>query len=396
MRERLAVEGGRPVRERFLPYGHHHVDEADIRAVVGVLRSDWLTTGPMVPKFEETFAAKVGSRYAVALSSGTAALHGAVFAAGIGTGDEVITTPLTFVASANCVLYQDGTPVFADIQADTLNIDPTQVAIKITSRTRAIIPVDFAGQAADYDELAAIAEEHGLVVIEDAAHALGATYKSRNIGTMATMTVFSLHPVKHITSGEGGVVTTDDPELARRLRIFRNHGITSEVRERLSEGAWLYEMAALGYNYRLTDVQCALALSQLDKLEAWLARRRAIAARYNAAFCEMPELEPPVIRADRDPAWHIYVIRLNLARLRVGRAEVFRALRAENIGVNVHYILVTWHPYYQKLGHTKGEVPAAEEAYERVLTLPLFPGMDEVDVEDVIVAVQKVVAAYRR
>lgn len=396
MRERLAVEGGRPVRDRFLPYGHHRVDEADIRAVVEVLRSDWLTSGPTVTKFETAFAAKVGSRYAVAVSSGTAALHCAVFGAGIGLGDEVITTPLTFVASANCVLYQAGTPVFADIQPDTLNIDAGEVVIKITQRTRAIIPVDFAGQAADHDELAAIAEEHGLVVIEDAAHALGATYKGRKIGTVATMTVFSLHPVKHITSGEGGVVTTDDPELARRLRIFRNHGITTEVRERLSEGAWLYEMPALGYNYRLTDIQCALALSQLDKLEAWLARRRAIAARYNAAFCEMPELECPVIRRDRESAWHIYVIRLNLARLRVSRAEVFRALRAENIGVNVHYIPVTWHPYYQKLGHTKGEVPAAEEAYERMLTLPIFPGMNEADVEDVVAAVQKVVGAYRR
>lgn len=392
----LAIEGGRPVRTTLLPYGRQLVDEDDVRAVVRVLRGDWLTTGPTVAEFEEAFAARVGARYAVAVSNGTAALHAAAFAAGIGPGDQVITTPMTFAASANCVLYQGGTPVFADVQADTLNIDPEKVRAAITPHTRAIIPVDYAGQPADLDELNAIAARYGLVVIEDAAHALGATFRHKSIGTLAALSTFSLHPVKHITTGEGGVITTDDPELARRLRIFRNHGITSDHRERQEKGGWLYEMVALGYNYRLTDIQCALGLSQLKKLDDWLERRRAIAGRYGGAFQELAELDLPGARPDCEPAWHLYVIRLNLERLRVGRAEIFRALRAENIGVNVHYIPVPWHPYYQRLGFSKGQWPVAEDAYERLISLPMFHGMSDADADDVIAAVHKVIKAYRR
>ena len=393
---KLAIEGGPPVRDKLLPYGRQLVDEDDVWAVAEVLRGDWLTTGPKVSEFEVAFAAQVGARHAVAVSNGTAALHATVFAAGIGSGDEVITTPMTFAASANCVLYQGGTPVFADVQPDTLNIAPDKIEAAVTPKTKAIIPVDYTGQPADLDEINAIAAKHGLIVIEDAAHALGATYRQRQVGALSTMTTFSLHPVKHITTGEGGVITTDDAELARRLRMFRNHGITSEARERQERGGWFYEMVALGYNYRLTDLQCALGLSQLKKLESWLARRRAIAARYNAAFEKLPELALLSVRADRDPAWHLYVIRLNLEQLRVGRAEVFRALRAENIGVNVHYIPVPWHPYYQRLGYTKGQWPVTEDAYERLISLPMFHAMTDADADDVIEAVRKVAESYRR
>jgi len=393
---RLAMNGGQPVRRSLLPYGRQWVDESDIRAVVEVLRSDWLTTGPKVAELEKAFAACVGAKYAVAVSSGTAALHAAAFAAQLGPEDEAITTPLTFAATANCIRYQGARPVFADVEPDTLNIDPIEIEAKITPRTKAIIPVDYAGQPANLDEINAIAARYGLVVIEDAAHALGATYKGRSVGTLAAMTVFSMHPVKQITTGEGGMVTTDDAEFAKRLRVFRNHGITKEARERQEKGEWFYEMVALGYNYRLTDFQCALGLSQLRRLGVWLERRRAIASRYNEALGGMPEIEVPVVRSDREPAWHLYVIRLNLNRLCVNRAHVFKALRSENIGVNVHYIPVPWHPYYQNLGYEKGQWPVAETAYERLITLPLFAAMTDADADNVIEAMRKVLLAHRR
>jgi perosamine synthetase len=391
---RLAIDGGQPVRTKLLPYGRHHVDEDDIAAVVEVLRSDWLTTGPKVAKYEVAFSRRVGAKYAVALSSGTAALHAAAFATGFGPEDEVITTPMTFAASANCVLYQGARPVFADVQPDTLNLDPASVEAAVTSRTRAIIAVDYAGQPADLEELTDIARRHGLTFIEDAAHALGATYRGRTVGSIADLTVFSTHPVKHITTGEGGMVTTNHKELAEKMRWFRNHGITTDHRERAARGEWSYEMVALGYNYRLSDINCALGLSQLAKLDRLLQRRREIAARYNTAFAGLPWLEPLAVMPDREPAWHLYVVRLRLERLRVGRVQVFAALRAENIGVNVHYIPVYWHPYYRQLGYPRGLCPVAEAAYERLLTLPIFPAMTDRDVEDVIEAVCKVVEFY--
>ncbi len=391
----LALYGGKPTRSKMLPYGRQWIDDEDIAEVVRVLRSDWLTTGPNVARFEEAFAGQVGAKYAVAVSNGTAALHAAVFAAGIGPGDAVVVTPMTFAASANCVLYQGGTVAFADVRGDTLNLDPACVEAAITPCTRAVITVDYTGQPSDLDELSAIAERHRLILIEDGCHALGATYRGRPVGTLAPLTIFSLHPVKLITTGEGGMVTTNDPELARRLRIFRNHGITSDHRQRDTAGSWFYEMVALGCNYRLTDFQCALGQSQLRRLANWVARRREIAARYTAAFAGMPEIETPTVLPDREPAWHLYVIRLNLDRWRAGRAEVFKALRAENIGVNVHYIPVPWHPYYQGLGYVKGQWPLAERAYERIISLPIFPMMTESDVEDVITAVNKVIEHYR-
>jgi perosamine synthetase len=361
------------------------------------LRSDWLTTGPKVPEFEEAMAAWVGAKYAVSFSSGTAALHAAAFAAGLQPGHEAITSPLTFAATANCVLYQGATPVFADVLEDTLNIDPELAAARISARTKAILPVDYAGHPADLDSILQLAEHHGLIVIEDACHALGAEYRGRRVGSVAHMTVFSFHPVKHLTTGEGGIVATDSAVFAETLRRFRNHGISSDARQRQSAGQWQYEMVLLGFNYRLTDIACALGLQQMKKLEANLARRRQIAARYASEFRTMTGVLPPQTRPDVNSAWHLYPIRLDLSKLSGGRREVLQALRAENIGVNVHYIPVHCHPYYRdRFGYKGGEYPVAEAAYECLISLPMFHGMTDDDVEDVIRAVGKVLAHFER
>ena len=394
-REALALHGGTPVRKTLLPYGRQSLDEGDIQAVVDTLRSDWLTTGPKITEFEEAFAAWVGARHAVSFSSGTAALHGAVFAAGVGAGDEAITTPLTFAATANCVLYQQGTPVFADIVPDTLTVDPDRVAAAVTTKTKAVLPVDYGGHPAELSALAEIADRHGLTVIEDACHALGAEYRGRRVGGIAHMTVFSFHPVKHLTTGEGGMVTTDSAVFADALRKFRNHGINSGARDRQQAGQWHYEMVLLGYNYRLTDIACALGLKQLEKLDANLARRREIAARYSSSLRRLAGITLPAVRDDVLPAWHLYPIQLDRSRLSAGRAEIFKALRAENIGVNVHYIPVHLHPYYrERFGYRGGEFPVAEDAYENLISLPMFHGMDDADVEDVVRAVGKVVSHF--
>jgi perosamine synthetase len=395
--ETLAINGGSPVRTTFLPYGRQSIDEADVQAVVDVLRSDWLTTGPKVGEFEEAFAARVGAAYAVSFSSGTAALHAAAFAPGLKSEDEAITSPMTFAATANCVLYQGATPVFADVTADTLNLDPEKVAQRISSKTRAILPVDYAGHPADLKVIVDLAQKHGLIVIEDACHALGSEYQGRSVGSVADMTVFSFHPVKHITTGEGGMVSTNDPKLAETLRRFRNHGISSDARQRQTAGQWHYEMVLLGFNYRLSDFACALGMQQLKKLDANLARRREIASRYTSAFRGTSGVIPPAVRPDVNPAWHLYPIRLDLEKLTTDRAEIFRALRAENIGVNVHYIPVHFHPYYrEQFGYRGGEFPVAEDAYSRLISLPMFHGMSDRDVEDVIAAVRKVTGSYTR
>jgi len=388
----LAINGGAPVRATLLPYGRQSIDEADIQAVVDVLRSDWLTTGPKVAEFEEAFAARVGAAHAVSFSSGTAALHGAAFAARLKAGDEAITAPLTFAATANCMLYQGATPVFADVCVDTLNISPEEISRKISARTRAIFPVDYAGHPADLTAIMEIATRHGLLVIEDACHALGAEYGRKCVGVIADMTVFSFHPVKHITTGEGGMVTTNNPQFAETLRRFRNHGISSEARQRQSAGQWYYEMVLLGFNYRLPDLVCALGIQQLKKLDANLARRREVAAIYTKAFEDTRGVSPPAVRAEANPAWHLYPIRLEPG---IDRREVFRALRAENVGVNVHYIPVHLHPYYRdRFGYRGGELPVAENAYARLISLPMFHGMNDHDVEDVIAAVKKVMHHY--
>src|SRR3984893_3491292 len=338
--ETLAVNGGEPVRETLLPYGRQSLDDEDIQAVVEVLKSDWLTTGPKVREFETRFASWVNARHAVSFSSGTAALHGAAFAAGLGPGYEAITTPMTFCATANCVLYQGAKPVFADVAEDTLNLNPAEVSKKISARTKAIIAVDYAGHPADLDSLLALAKQHNLVVIEDACHSLGAEYRGHRVGGIADMTVFSFHPVKHLTTGEGGMVTTNDATLAETLRQFRNHGISSDARQRQAAGQWYYEMVLLGFNYRLTDIACALGLSQLRKLEDNLARRRSDAEEYGPAFRDLPGLILPATRPGVNPAWHLYPVRIDPGSTKLSRTEIFRALRAENIGVNVHYLPV--------------------------------------------------------
>ena len=391
----LAIHGGSPVRKTMLPYGHQWLDDDDIAAVVAVLRSNWLTTGPKVDEFEQVFAETVGAREAVAVSSGTAALHAAMYAIGIKPGDEVIVPAMTFVATANCVVYQGGVPVFTDVDPDTLLLDPIQVETKITPRTKAIIAVDYAGQPCDYDALWAIANKYGLMLVADACHALGGTYKGRPVGSLAHLTVFSFHPVKHITTGEGGMVTTNDPQLAQRMRIFRNHGITTDYRQREQQGSWFYEMVDLGYNYRITDIQCALGLSQLRKLPAWVKRRQEIAQRYHAAFAEIPAIRPLGVRPEVSHAYHLYVVRLDLTRLRSTRSQIFAALRAEGIGVNVHYIPVHLHPFYRKrFGTGPGLCPVAEAAYNEIISLPIFPSMTNEDINDVVRAIRKVIAAY--
>jgi len=380
----------------MLPYGRQSIDDDDVAAVERVLRGDWLTTGPSVNAFEKAVAKKAGATHGVAVASGTAALHAAAYAAGIGTGHEVIVPAITFAATANCVLYCDGHPVFADVERDTLNIDVESVEAHITEHTKAIIAVNFAGQPADWDALHAIADEHNLILIDDAAHALGATYRDRPVGSLAHLTCFSTHPVKPITSGEGGVVVTDDDRMLHVLRAFRNHGIAIDAKTRAERGDWVYEMDFLGYNYRLPDVLCALGLSQIEKLDAFNARRTEIAARYDEAFVELEAVSPLAQIDGRQSAWHLYVIRLELEKLTAYRRQIFQALRAEGIGVNVHYIPVYYHPYYERRGYSRGLCPNAEAAYERILTLPLWPGMGDDDVDDVITAVRKVVGAYAK
>lgn len=392
----LAIEGGTPVRPVLLPYARQSVGEDDIRAVADVLRSAWLTTGPKVGEFEQAFAAFAGTKEAVAVSNGTAALHAALHAIGIGPGDEVIVPAMTFAATANAVVFLGAVPVFVDSDPATLLIDPMQVEHAITPRTRAIIAVDYAGQPCDYDALQTIAEHHHLVLVADACHALGGSLRGRPVGSLAMMSTFSFHAVKPMTTGEGGMVTTDDPELATRMRRFRNHGITSDHRERHEQGSWFYAMTDLGDNERLTDFQSALGISQLRNVPLWTERRRAIARRYDAAFGDLP-LAPLITREEVVHAYHLYVIQLALERLSVDRDQVFRALRAEGLGVNVHYIPVHLHPFYRRrFGTEPGRCPVAEAAYERILSLPLFAGMSDTDADDVIAAVRKVLGAYAR
>ncbi|MEH7191132.1 UDP-4-amino-4,6-dideoxy-N-acetyl-beta-L-altrosamine transaminase [Bacillus toyonensis] len=391
----LGIHGGKPVRETYLPYGQQQIDEYDIQAVVDVLKGDFLTTGPMVQQFEGAIAKYAGAKYAVSFSNGTAALHAACYAAGITEGDEVITTPMTFVASANCILYQGGKPIFADIDNETYNISPKSIEEKITNKTKAIIPVHFTGQPVELNAIQKIAKENNLIIIEDAAHALGATYKNKKIGSIGDMTMFSFHPVKHITTGEGGVITTNNPLFYEKLIQFRTHGIERNPQKLLeNHGSWYYEMQFLGYNYRLTDIQAALGLSQLSKLDSFIKIRKKYVDIYNKEFSSLSEIIIPKQLPQTSSSWHLYIIRLNTKLLKCNRKEVYEALQRENIGVNVHYIPVHLQPFYQKLGFEKGICPQAENVYEEIITLPLFPKMTEADVWDVIQAVRKVLSFY--
>ena len=396
MADRLALDGGTPVRATLLPYSRQAVDEDDVQAVAAALRSDWLTTGPLVGAFERAVAEVAGAAHAVAVSSGTAALHAAVSAAGIGPGDEVVLTPLTFVASANAVLYCGGVPVFADVRPDTLTLDPDAAEARITGRTKALLPVDFAGQPCDADRFDAVARARGLCVIQDSAHSLGGEYRGRRVGSLADLTTFSFHPAKLVTAGEGGAVTTNRDDLAARLRRFRNHGFDTDFRERQARGEVYSPMVEMGYNYRLSDIQCALGLSQLAKAEGFLKRRTQIAERYLAALADVPAVSAPAVDPAVRHGRHIFPVLLNLEWLSADRRTVVAALRAENIGVAVHYVPAYWHPYYESLGYRRGLCPRAESAFERLVTLPLFAAMSEADADDVVTALRKVLGHYLR
>ena len=371
----------------YIPYGRQYVDDEDIEEVVKVLKSDFLTTGPVITEFEKKVADYVGAKYAVAVSNGTAALHAACYAANIKEGDEVITTPITFAASSNCVLYCGAVPVFADIDPKTYNIDPEDIERKITDRTKAIIAVHFTGQPCEMERIHEIADRHGLIVIEDAAHALGAIYEGKKVGSLSEMTTFSFHPVKHITTGEGGMILTNQRELYERLKLFRAHGITREEQLlRKNDGPWYYEQLELGYNYRITDIQCALGISQMKKLPYFLKRRKEIAKKYQEAFADCKNIRLPYQKPGCENAWHLYIIRVKGGK----RKEVFEQLREAGIGVNVHYIPVYKHPYYQEHGYEGIRCPNAEQYYEEAISLPIYPALKEAEQQYVIEKIQKI------
>jgi perosamine synthetase len=365
-----------------IPYGRQWIREEDLQAVLEVLRSDWLTTGPWVEKFERAVGAFTGAPHAVAVSSGTAALHAAMHAAGIGPGDEVVVPAMTFVASANSVVYQGGTPVIVDVDPQTLCLDPAAAESRITPRTKAIVAVDYAGQPCDYDRLRAIADRHRLLLIADACHSLGAAWKGRPVGTLADLTVLSFHPVKHLTTGEGGMILTAREDLAVRMRRFRNHGISRDARERAKSGTWVYDMVDLGFNYRITDFQCALGLSQLEAQPDWLLRRRDLAGRYDRAFRPLKSLSPLATRPEATHAYHLYVVRTSG---RVDRKTAFEFFHRHGVNVNVHYIPVHLHSFYrERFGTARGLCPSAESAYDQILSLPMFPRMSDGDLERVV------------
>ena len=396
--DKPAIEGGVPARDTKIYYGHQYIDEADVEAVVDVLRHHDLTCGPKIKELEDKLCAVTGAKYAVACSSGTAALHIACLAAGVGEGDEVITTPITFAASANCALYCGARPVFADIDPETYNIDPGRVKEAVTEKTKAVVAVDYTGQSAALDPLLEICKEHGLILIEDGAHVIGTKYKGRANGSVSDMTTFSFHPVKTVTGGEGGAVLTNDVTLYRRLLLYRAHGITRDesLMEHEPDGPWYYEQVAMGFNYRMTDIQAALILSQLDKLERFKARRREIVRRYDAAFSEMEQLVVQQEIPESDTARHLYILRIIPEKLTIDRKRFFEALAAENVCCNVHYIPTYYFPYYEKLGYRRGICPNAEKLYEEIISLPIYYAMSDEDVESVIEAVTKIAVYYAR
>ena len=394
--ERPAIEGGVPVRASKISYGHQYIDEDDIQAVVDVLRSDYLTCGPKITELEKKLCEVTGAKYAVVCSNGTAALHIACMAAGVGAGDEVITTPITFAASANCALYCGARPVFADINPETYNISPASVEKCVTDKSKAVVAVDFTGQSVELDELLKICQEHKMVLIEDGAHVIGTKYKGRANGSIADMTTFSFHPVKTITGGEGGAVLTNSEEYYQKLLLYRSHGITRDesLLEHESDGAWYYEQIDLGYNYRMTDMQAALIISQLDKLEMFSKRRKEIVARYDEAFSELEGTDVQKEIPDSDTTRHLYILRIEPEKFSIDRRRFFEALGAENVCCNVHYIPTYYFPYYEKLGYQKGICPNAEKLYEEIITLPLYYAMTDEDVESVIEAVSKIANYY--
>ncbi|MBQ3656248.1 MAG: UDP-4-amino-4,6-dideoxy-N-acetyl-beta-L-altrosamine transaminase [Bacteroidales bacterium] len=396
--KKLAIFGGDPIRKDKIFYGRQCIEDDDIQAVDAVLKSPYITCGPKVFELEQKLSQYVGAKHAVVCSNGTAALHCACLAAGIGPGDEVITTPLTFAASANCILYCGAKPVFADIDPVTYNIDPISIRTHITPKTKAVVAVDFTGQVVKIKEIRDICDEFDLVFIEDAAHSIGTKYDGECVGSLADMTCFSFHPVKTITSGEGGAITTNDDGYYNKLVLAHTHGITHDeamMEEAPHEGIWYYEQIALGFNYRMTDFQAALLLSQLNKLERFKKRRQEIVERYNEAFKNLDGIIVQQEISESDTCRHLYIIRLDYNKLTCTRREFFDAMSAENVQCQIHYVPVYWFPYYKHLGYELGLCPKAEEIYKGILSIPLYPLLSDGDVEDVICAVTKIVTFYK-
>ena len=396
--DKPAICGGKPIRGTKIFYGHQYIDDADIQAVVEVLKSDYLTCGPKIEELEKKLCAVTGAKYAVVCSNGTAALHMACQAAGIGAGDEMITTPITFAASANCALYCGAKPVFADINEETYNIDPAHVESLTTEKTKAVVAVDYTGQYVELDRLLAHCRKHNLVLIEDGAHVIGTSYNGKKNGSIADMTTLSFHPVKTVTGGEGGAVLTNSEEYYQKLLLYRSHGITKNPAkmEHEPDGPWYYEQVALGMNYRMTDMQAALIISQLDKLPLFMKRRKEIVKAYDEAFSKLPQLFVQKEIPQSDTTRHLYILRIIPEKLKIDRKQFFEALAAENICCQVHYIPVYYFPYYEKLGYQKGLCPKAEKLYEEEISLPLYYAMTDQDVDDVIQAVTKIVEYFKR
>ena len=395
--EELAIFGGMPIRTNKIGYGRQWIDDEDIKVVSDILSGDFLTCGPIVTKCEQEIAKYVGTKHCTVCSNGTAALHIAMLAAGVGSGDDVISTPLTFSASANCALYVGAKVVFADIDKETYEISPNEIEKKITSKTKAIVSVDFTGQTADLDKIISICKKNNIILIEDGAQSFGTSYKGKKVGSIADITTFSFHPVKSITCGEGGAVTTNDDELGKKIALFARHGITHDenlMKEAPHEGPWYYEEIELGYNYRLTDFQAGLLLSQLKKIDKFKNRRNEIVKKYDKEFSKIPELVLQKYTEGSDTFRHLYIIQLDLNKLKCTRREAYDALAAEGIQCQIHYVPVYWFPYYQQLGFKKGLCPNAEKVYKGFITIPLFPKMTDNDVNDVLSAVKKVIKHY--
>ncbi len=397
--EKPAILGGTPVRDNKIYYGKQWISEEDIAAVSEVLRGPYITCGPKVTEAERVLERYTGAKHAVVVNSGTSALHCACIAAGVGEGDEVITTPITFAASANCALYCGAKPVFADIDPETYNIDPDSIRKCITDKTKAVIAVDFTGQAVKADEIRAICDEFGLVFIEDAAHSIGTKYNGKYVGNIADMTCFSFHPVKTVTAGEGGAILTNDDDLYTKLVLAHAHGITHDealMEDAPHEGIWYYEEISLGYNYRMTDFQAALLISQMKRIDEFVSRRKEIVKRYDEAFANVPGIIVQKNIPESDTSRHLYIIRLDLDKLTCTRREFFDAMSAENVQCQIHYVPVYWFPYYRHLGYEKGLCPNAEEIYKGIMSIPLYPRMTDQDVEDTIHAVTKLATYYAK
>jgi len=394
----LASQGGQPVREAFLPISIPWIGEREKQLVLDSLESGWITTGPRSLELASRVAALAGAKHAIALNSATGALHLALEALDIGPGDEVITSTYTFAATVNVIEHVRARPVLVDVEPDTLNLDPRRVEAAITPRTKAILTVDYGGHPCDYDALESLAAPRGIPLIDDAAHALGAAYRGRPIGSIAKVTAFSFYATKNLSTGEGGAAVTDDAALAERIQLLSLHGMSRDAWKRYSEtGAWFYEVVAAGWKYNLSDVLAAIGVGQLDRFEEFQRRRLELVERYRAGLADVPEVRIPVARPDVTHAWHLFPIALELDRLTIDRAQFIRELRAENIGTSVHFIPIHFHPHFRdSLRLAEGAFPVAEDAYRRAITLPLFPRMADRDADDVCEAVRRIARHFRR